>query len=127
MTNYYKDTVTVYPNPPPGVVHELRTTQERQPSNPITDSSIYGPTELVTLGIDVVNSVGIDAMHCIYEGVVSHILELWFESTGRPWSIPKTVIEEMDKELAQIRLSKHYTRSVRSYAKHGKYWKGMYL
>lgn len=105
----------------------MRTTQERE-SKQIQDRSIKGPTILLHLPhFDVIQNIGIDSMHCLYEGVMSQMLSLWFDAkyAGAPFSL-RNHLQDIDKELIQIKLTDAHTRRFRSYETHGKFWKGIF-
>ena len=55
--------------------------------------SQYGVKGLSALHIlpsfDVVNGTVIDYMHCVLEGVVKKLLNLWFSAVGQPYYIKR--------------------------------------
>lgn len=64
---------------------------------------------------DIVSSIGIDTMHCVYLGVVKQLVGLWFNSkhNGQRWYCGNN-IERVDKRLLEIKPPSVVTRIPRS-------------
>lgn len=75
---------------------------------------------------DIVSGVGIDAMHCVYLGVVKQLVGLWFnpKHSGQRWYCGNSV-EKVDKRLLEIKPPSVITRIPRSIQHHLKFWKGI--
>lgn len=87
---------------------------------------IKAPSPLLQLpSFDIVNGIAIDAMHCVYLGVVKQLLGLWFNSkhSGQRWYCGNRV-EMVDKRLLEIKPPNVITRIPRSIQHHVKFWKG---
>lgn len=78
------------------------------------------PSPLLKLpSFDIVDGIGIDAMHCVFLGVVKQLIGLWFISkhSGQRWDCGNAM-ERVDKCLLEIkppsvitRIPKEYTTS----------------
>lgn len=66
-------------------------------------------------GFDVINGFAIDYLHSICEGVVKHLLSLWFDTInhGKDFYI-KPSIEKVNENIAKIQLPSEISRSPRS-------------
>ena len=67
------------------------------------------PSPLLKLpSSDIVNGIGIDAMHCVFLGVVKQLVGLWFNSkhSGQRWYCGNSV----DKRLLEIKPASVITR-----------------
>lgn len=87
---------------------------------------IKAPSPLLQLpSFDIVNGIAIDAMHCVYLGVVKQLVGLWFNSkhSGQRWYCGNRV-EVVDKRLLEIKPPSVITRIPRSIQHHVKFWKG---
>ena len=65
---------------------------------------IKAPSPLLKLpSFDIVSGIAIDAMHCVYLGVVKQLVGLWFTSkhSGQRWYCGNKV-ERVDKRLLEI-------------------------
>lgn len=85
------------------------------------------PSPLLKLpSFDIVNGIGIDAMHCVFLGVVKQLVGLWFNSkhSGQRWYCGNSV-ERVDKRLLEIKPPSVITRIPRSIQHHVKFWKGI--
>ena len=71
---------------------------------------------------DFVTSVGIDYMHCVLQGVVKRLLNLWFEFSLEIYCITRFA-GVVDKRLSTIRPPENVTRLPNSILKR-KRWKG---
>lgn len=87
---------------------------------------IKAPSPLLKLpSFDIVSGIAIDAMHCVYLGVVKQLVGLWFTSkhSGQRWYCGNKV-ERVDKRLLEIKPPSVITRIPRSIQHHLKFWKG---
>ncbi|XP_074629306.1 uncharacterized protein LOC141886900 [Acropora palmata] len=83
------------------------------------------PSPLLKLqSFDIVNGIAIDAMHCVFLGVVKQLVGLWFNSkhSGEKWYCGSSV-EKVDKRLLEIKPPSVITRIPRSIQHHVKFWK----
>lgn len=90
---------------------------------------IKAPSPLLQLpSFDVINGIAIDAMHCVYLGVVKQLVGLWFNSkhSDQRWYCGSRV-EMVDKRLLEIKPPTVITRIPRSIQYHVKFWKGNQL
>lgn len=73
---------------------------------------------------DIIKSVAIDPMHCIYSGVTKALISLWFDSShhGKPWYC-KSYLLEVNNRLQNISPTYETTKAVRS-INDRKFWKG---
>ena len=71
---------------------------------------------------DLVQSVAIDYMHCLLEGVVKKLLSLWFDFSAELYCISKFT-DVVDQRLKEIKPPEIVTRLPNSIAKRC-YWKG---
>ena len=71
------------------------------------------------------NGISIDAMHCVFLGVVKQLVGLWFQSkhSGQRWYCGNSV-EKVDERLLEIKPPSVITRVPRSIEHHVKFWKG---
>ncbi len=95
-----------------------------------TNSSIqgiYGQSPL-TNSIDLVNSIPIDYMHCVLEGVTKWLLNTWFDSKrhSEPFYLGRC-IKEIDQQLLKQHPPNEFSRPPRSIQKHLKFWKASEL
>lgn len=69
--------------------------------------------------------MGIDAMHCVFLGVVKQLVALWFNSkhSGQRWYCGSN-IAKVDKRLLEIKPPSVISRVPRSIEHHLKFWKG---
>lgn len=84
------------------------------------------PSPLLRLpSFDIVSGIGIDAMHCIFLGVVKQLVGLWFDSkhSGQSWYCG-TNVAKVDQRLTRIKPPNVITRVPRSIQRHLKFWKG---
>ena len=69
------------------------------------------PSPLLRLpSFDIVNGIGIDAMHCIFLGVVKQLVGLWFDSkhSGQTWYCGRNVAK-VDQRLTRKGAKEHTT------------------
>ena len=89
--------------------------------------SLYGVKGLSALHIlpsfDVVNGTVIDYMHCVLEGVVKKLLNLWFSAVGQPYYI-KRHTPTVNTRLLGIKPPNTITRTPRGLDQACK-WKGI--
>lgn len=71
---------------------------------------------------DIVNGTTIDYMHCVLEGVVKKLLNLWLSEVGQPYYI-KSQIAKINGRLLDIKPPNTITRTPRSVDQASK-WKG---
>ena len=87
---------------------------------------MYGVKGLSALYIlpsyDIVNGTTIDYMHCVLEGVVKKMINLWFSAVGQPYYI-KPQMAEVNARLLEIKPPNTITRTPRSLDQASK-WKG---
>lgn len=84
------------------------------------------PSPLLKLpSFDIVSGIAIDAMHCVFLGVVKQLVGLWFnpKHSGQRWYCGNSV-ERVDKRLLEIKPPSVITRIPRSIQHHVKFWKG---
>eukprot|EP00027_Filamoeba_sp_ATCC50430_P015213 CAMPEP_0168566444 /NCGR_PEP_ID=MMETSP0413-20121227/14422_1 /TAXON_ID=136452 /ORGANISM="Filamoeba nolandi, Strain NC-AS-23-1" /LENGTH=607 /DNA_ID=CAMNT_0008598463 /DNA_START=191 /DNA_END=2011 /DNA_ORIENTATION=- len=120
----WTDNRTVYPYL--DGIHKTCKRKQEDRQDP-SDLSIKGPTILHALpDFDVVENVSIDSMHSVWEGVVKHMVSLWFDATYKdaPWSL-RSHIKEIDQDLLKIKLSSDHLRQFRSVNKEACYWKAV--
>ena len=70
----------------------------------------------------LVNSVAIDYMHCVLEGVVKKLLGLWFDHSNEIYCVRK-FISQVDRRLEMIKPPEIVTRLPKSVEKRS-HWKG---
>ena len=82
---------------------------------------IYGTSSLAYI-TDLVNSIPVDYMHCVLEGVTRWLMNSWFDSKHyvRPYFIG-THVQQSDCELLKQRPPTEFSRPPRSIQKHFKY------
>ena len=88
---------------------------------------IYGTSPLACT-TDLVNSIPVDYMHCVLEGVTRWLMNSWFDSKHhvRPYYIG-THVQQIDCELLKQRPPTECSRPPRSIQKHFKYRKASEL
>jgi len=88
---------------------------------------VYGESPL-SGSIDLVNSIPIDYMHCVLEGVTKWILNAWFDSKhhSEPYYLGRC-IKEIDHQLVKQHPPNEFSRPPRSIQKHLKFWKASEL
>ena len=65
-----------------------------------------------------------DYMHCVLEGAMKLLLELWFGGGHNEDSFSiASRVSEVDKRLAEIKPPNNISRCPRSIENHSKYWK----
>ena len=87
-------------------------------------NGIKGPSWLALLThFDIVDGTSVDYMHCVLEGVVKLLLNLWFSRifAGKPYNISRDV-GLVDKRLEQLQPTCNISRRPRSIQAHLKYW-----
>ena len=82
----------------------------------------------LTSALDLVNSIPIDYMHAVLEGVTRMLMRSWVDSTfhSSPFYIGRRVAE-IDHQLLQQSPPNEFSRPPRSIKKHFKYWKASEL
>ena len=82
---------------------------------------VYGTSALANI-IDLVNSVPVDYMHCVLEGVTRWLTNAWFDSKNhnKPFYIGRRV-REIDFQLLKQRPPSEFSRPPRSIQSHLKY------
>lgn len=117
----------------PGQSYSLRTNEqvienaeEAETSNSIV-KGIKGKSALTNV-VDLVNSIPVDYMHCVLEGVTKWMLEKWFSSTCHrsPFYLGK-FLKKVDANLLDQHPPHDFSRAPRSIQKHRKYWKASEL
>ena len=85
-------------------------------------------TSSLAASLDLVNSIPIDYVHCVFEGVACMLLKFWFYSSNdsQLFYLGHNV-NELDKILLRQRPPTEFSRSPRSIKKHLKYWKASEL
>ena len=84
---------------------------------------IKGVSPLARLNsFDLSRSVGIDYMHCVLEGVVKRLLDLWFQPSEEIYCI-SLFADAVEKRLEQINPPEIVTRLPNTIMKR-KQWKG---
>ena len=58
----------------------------------VSESSAIIAVSFISAPFDLVKGPVIDSLHCVYLGVVRHLLNLWFESRGQPYYIGDKVL-----------------------------------
>jgi hypothetical protein len=84
-------------------------------------NGIKGSSPLTDL-VDLCDSVPVDYMHCVLEGVTKRLLEVWAKSTDSAAYIGPS-LGQVDKTLLMQRPPHDFSRPPRSIIKHRKYWK----
>lgn len=83
---------------------------------------IKGPSAVAKLrSMDLVWGFPPDYLHCVLEGVVAQLLELWLSSTGKRWYIGNR-IKELDARILKIRPHISFTRLPRPLSERS-FWK----
>ena len=74
--------------------------------------------------VDLVDSIPVDYMHCVLEGVTKWLMEKWFASCNHrsPFYIG-TSVRQVDTNLLHLCPPHDFSRAPRSIQKHRKYWK----
>lgn len=113
---------------PPGTDYPSRTTEtimkfasEAEEKKEVV-KGIKGISVLASL-VDIACGAPIDYMHCILEGVVKRLLEKWLSSTGQPYYINKSKLEQIDSSLVAQTPPHDFARAPRSISKHRAFWK----
>ena len=87
---------------------------------------IFGTSPLASI-IDVVNSIPVDYMHAVLEGVTRMLMKSWFDSSFHsPFYIGRHVVE-IDHHLLQQRPPNEFSHPPRSIKRHMNYWKASEL
>ncbi|XP_049515656.1 uncharacterized protein LOC125941843 [Dermacentor silvarum] len=87
---------------------------------------IKGPSAVANLRtLDLVWGFPPDYLHCILEGVVCQLMELWLSSTGKPWYIGNR-IRILNDRMMKIRPPGFFTRLPRSLSERS-FWKASEL
>ncbi|XP_028518623.1 uncharacterized protein LOC110251203 [Exaiptasia diaphana] len=89
-------------------------------------NGVRGPSWFAALEHhDIILGTAVDYMHCVLEGVMKLLLELWFTSKGgqgEPFNISDRV-EDADKRISELKPPNRISRCPRSIEGHRKYWK----
>ena len=95
-----------------------------------TRSCVQGilSTSPFTSTLDLVNSIPIDYMHAVLEGVTRWLMKAWFDSRfhSEAYYIGRDV-QRIDQHLLKLRPPCEFSRPPRSIKKHFKYWKASEL
>ena len=95
-----------------------------------TDAAVEGimGTSSLASSLDVVNSIPIDYMHAVLEGVVRMLMKFWFNSNNHlePFYL-RHHIDELDEVLLRQQPPSEFSRAPRSIKKHLMYWKASEL
>lgn len=88
---------------------------------------VKGPTVISKITHDFIRTTSLDAMHCVFLGVVKRLLFLWFHSKHheKSWSLSK-LLDVVDKRITSLSppsFVKRLTRKISDY----KYWKAAEL
>ena len=85
---------------------------------------VNGPTVLSSIFHENISAVTIDLMHCVSEGIVKKLMELWFstEFVERPFSLVRHR-GLIDKRLRSLTPPSWVSRLPRSIIRHLFYWK----
>ena len=85
---------------------------------------VKGPTVLSSIVHENIRAVTIDPMHCVSEGIVKKLMELWFSSkfAERPFSLVRN-LDLVDKRLKALTPPSYVSRLPRSISKNLSYWK----
>ena len=85
---------------------------------------VKGPTVLSSIVHENIRAVTVDPMHCVSEGIVKKLTELWFstEFAQRPFSLVRHR-GLVDKRLRSLTPPSCVSRLPRSIIKHLSYWK----
>lgn len=88
---------------------------------------VKGPSVLSKITHDFIRTMTLDAMHCVFLGVVKRLLFLWFHSKfhGKSWSLSK-FIKVIDKRITSLTPPSFVKRLSRNISDH-KYWKASEL
>lgn len=84
---------------------------------------VYGLSPLAST-VDLVNSIPIDYMHCVLEGVTKWLMNAWFDSKhhAEVYYLGRHV-HQIDKALINQHPPSEFSRPPRSIEKHLKFWK----
>ena len=79
--------------------------------------------------LNLVDSVPVDYMHAILEGVMSKLMNLWFQSSNcrKPYYLNKRKLRAIDCLLLRQTPPDDFSRAPRCIASHRKYWKATEL
>lgn len=95
-----------------------------------SNSCVHGVFKTSPLAsvLNLVESVPVDYMHCVLEGVTRWLLRAWFDTKfhSRPYYI-RRCLRQIDVVLLKQRPPREFSRPPRSIAKHFKYWKASEL
>lgn len=85
-------------------------------------------TILSLLVFQWIRTTALDAMHCVFEGVMKAMLDLWFnpEFSDMSWSLYHR-LDTIDNRLKHIKPPGFVQRRPRSIKKHLAYWKASEL
>ena len=85
---------------------------------------VKGPTILSKICPKFITSTAIDVMHCVFEGVVKKLGDLWFNSqfSEKSFNIAH-LIDVVDNMLLSIKPPSYIKRRPRPIKSHFKYWK----
>ena len=96
----------------------------------LTNKSMLGVNGTSSLApvLDLVESIPVDYMHCVLEGVTRWLLKAWTDSSyhGSPFYIGRS-ITQIDTQLLKQKPPQEASRPPRSIKKHMKYWKASEL
>ena len=89
---------------------------------------VKGPSIMSKICHNFITGTAVDAMHCIFEGVVRKLGELWFDAkyANETFNI-SNFIEIIDKKLCDIKPPSFISRNPRSIKDHFSYWKASEL
>lgn len=90
--------------------------------NPVC--GVKGPSIMSQICNKFITSTAVDVMHCVFEGVVKRLMELWFQSkySNEQFSL-SNFVEIVDSKLSSIKPPAFIARRPRSIAEHIKHWK----
>lgn len=72
--------------------------------------------------VDIIHHFAVDAMHCVWEGIVKMLLKFWFSSTYSRMNFSLvSLLPKINKGLEQARFPHDFSRQARPYCKK---WKG---
>ncbi len=93
----------------------------------VSVQGVYGHSPLSNT-MDLVNSIPVDYMHCVLEGVTRWLLKSWFNSKNHmaPFYIGRHV-KQIDRELLKQRPPSEFSRPPLSIQSHLRYWKASEL
>lgn len=115
-----KDTVFVYP----ARSHENTLASMQRGNFNKSDDGVTGLSCLVSMpNFDIIESFGIDYMHCVLLGVMRKLFNFYFDPKYReqPFHINKVKQDLLDKHFLQIKPNREVTRLPRSLAQRANY------